>query len=64
MPLVEGRGNTAISKNIETEIRAGKKPAQAAAIAYSKAGRGRGLDVKDNEKAREWALTRAGASAE
>ena len=38
MPLVQGKSKTAISKNIGTEIRAGKDPAQAAAIAYHEAG--------------------------
>ncbi len=35
MPLVKSKSKAAISKNIETEIKSGKKPAQAAAIAYS-----------------------------
>lgn len=52
MPLVSGTGQKAISKNIETEINAGKPPKQAAAIAYSKA-RGdneeeAGMSVKDS----------------
>lgn len=38
MPLVKGKSKEAISKNIATEIRAGKDPKQAAAIAYSIAG--------------------------
>jgi 8-oxo-dGTP pyrophosphatase MutT (NUDIX family) len=37
MPLLSGSSQETISKNIETEIRAGKPPKQAAAIAYSKA---------------------------
>jgi 8-oxo-dGTP pyrophosphatase MutT (NUDIX family) len=37
MPLQEGSSREAISANIATEIRAGKDPKQAAAIAYSKA---------------------------
>jgi hypothetical protein len=37
MPLKSGSSQATISKNIETEIRAGKDPKQAAAIAYSKA---------------------------
>jgi len=41
MPLKKGRSKKVISQNIRTEIRAGKKPAQAAAIAYRKAGRSR-----------------------
>ncbi|WP_321913572.1 NUDIX domain-containing protein [Paraburkholderia sp. J11-2] len=38
MPLEEGSSREAISANIATEIRAGKDPKQAAAIAYSVAG--------------------------
>lgn len=37
MPLAEGSSRATISKNIATEVRAGKDPKQAAAIAYSKA---------------------------
>lgn len=39
MPLKSGRSKKTISENIATEIRAGKKPAVAAAIAYDKAGK-------------------------
>jgi hypothetical protein len=35
MPLIESPSEEVLSKNIETEIRAGKDPKQAAAIAYS-----------------------------
>ena len=35
MPLVKSSSKKAVSKNIATEIRAGKPPRQAAAIAYS-----------------------------
>lgn len=35
MPLVKSTSKKAIGKNIATEIRAGKPPKQAAAIAYS-----------------------------
>lgn len=38
MPLKEGSSAETRSENIATEIRAGKDPKQAAAIAYSKAG--------------------------
>lgn len=37
MPLLEGSSKKTIGKNIATEIRAGKDPKQAAAIAYAKA---------------------------
>lgn len=39
MPLVQGSSQEAISQNISTEIKAGKDPKQAAAIAYSVAGK-------------------------
>lgn len=39
MPLQKGKSKKVISANIATEIRAGKKPSQAAAIAYSVAGK-------------------------
>ena len=35
MPLVKSASKSAFRKNIAAEIRTGKKPAQAAAIAYS-----------------------------
>lgn len=35
MPLIKSTSKRAIGKNIATEIRAGKDPKQAAAIAYS-----------------------------
>lgn len=40
MPLIKGAkpGTKSFGKNIATEIKAGKKPSQAAAIAYSEAG--------------------------
>jgi len=41
MPLKEGGSQATISRNIETEINAGKPPKQAAAIAYSKPGKSR-----------------------
>jgi hypothetical protein len=39
MPLKTGKSKKVISENIATEIRAGKPRAQAAAIAFSKAGK-------------------------
>lgn len=41
MPLKPGSSKATISKNIATEIRAGKPAKQAAAIAYSKARKSR-----------------------
>lgn len=35
MPLVKSKSKEAFRKNISAEIKSGKKPAQAAAIAYS-----------------------------
>ncbi len=46
MPLVKGKSKKAISKNIAIEIRAGKKPSQAAAIAYSVAKKTKKLSPK------------------
>lgn len=37
MPLKKGSSKKTIQSNIKTEIAAGKKPSQAAAIAYSEA---------------------------
>ena len=45
MPLKKGSSQETISKNIETEINAGKPAKQAAAIAYSEAGKSRSKDV-------------------
>jgi hypothetical protein len=35
MPIKKGYSKASIAKNIRTEIRAGRKPKQAVAIAYS-----------------------------
>ncbi len=45
MPLVQGSSRKDISRNIATEIRAGKDPKQAAAIAYSVARRNGAHDM-------------------
>lgn len=37
--LKSGKSKKTIQQNIKTEIKAGKKPDQAVAIAYSKAGK-------------------------
>jgi hypothetical protein len=39
MPLKAGNSKKVISENIATEIKAGRPPKQAAAIAYSTAGK-------------------------
>lgn len=41
MPLKKGSSKKVISQNIAKEVRAGVPVKQAAAIAYSKAGKGR-----------------------
>lgn len=41
MPLAKGSSKKVISKNIATEMRAGKPQKQAVAISYSKAGKSR-----------------------
>lgn len=49
MPLVPGKSEKAISENIAIERNAGKKPSQAAAIAYSEAARYGHKDYDDNK---------------
>ncbi|HET8689610.1 MAG TPA: hypothetical protein VFM18_23615 [Methanosarcina sp.] len=44
-PLEKGSSQETISKNIATEIRHGKDPKQAAAIAYKVAGKSRNDDT-------------------
>jgi len=39
MPLKSGKSKSTVSANIKAEIKSGKKPAQAIAIALSKAGK-------------------------
>lgn len=48
MPLKSGKSKKTISANIGELIRAGRKPDQAAAIAYSKAGKGEKKGQKRN----------------
>lgn len=45
MPLEQGKSEAAHSANVATEIRAGKSPAQANAIAYSVAGESKDADL-------------------
>lgn len=50
MPLVKGSSKKAISNNIATEIRAGKPPKQAQAIAFSEAGKSKKKAKKKRKK--------------
>jgi len=50
MPLEYGSSREAISSNIATEIKAGKPPKQAEAIAYSVAGKSRSDAIEAIEK--------------
>ena len=49
MPLKRGSSDKTVSANIATEIKAGKDPKQAAAIAYSEAGRSRKKRTREAE---------------
>jgi hypothetical protein len=46
MPLAKGSSRKAISKNIATEVKAGRPQKQAIAIAYSVAGKSRKKPTK------------------
>lgn len=50
MPLAKGKSKKIISLNIGREIRAGKSPAQAAAIAFSHAGKSKKQDEVSSKK--------------
>jgi hypothetical protein len=41
MPLAKGSSRKVISQNVRTEIKSGRSPRQAVAIAYSVAGKSR-----------------------
>jgi hypothetical protein len=56
MPLKSGSSQETISENIATEIRAGKSKEQAAAIAYSKAGKSRDDNMSSKAKLDELAI--------
>ena len=46
MPLESGKGKAVLSRNIATEIKAGRPKAQAVAIAYSKQKESKGGSAK------------------
>jgi len=47
MPLKPGKSRAVVSSNVRTEIAAGKKPAQAVAIALRSAGKPRPRTLSD-----------------
>lgn len=53
MPLKKGKSKKAISKNIATEMHAGKPQKQAIAIAYSVAGKSKKKKAKKKRKAKK-----------
>jgi hypothetical protein len=53
MPLVKGKSKAAFSKNIKTEMAAGKPQKQAVAIAYSEAGEAKRKARKAATKAKK-----------
>ena len=52
MPLRKGSSKATIGRNIATEVRAGRPVKQAAAIAYSVAGKGRGKGTRQGSGAK------------
>ena len=50
MPLVKSKSADAFRKNVKAEIKAGKKPSQAAAIAYSVQRRAAGKSTPKGKK--------------
>lgn len=50
MPLKAGKSKKTIQANIKKEIKAGRTPSQASAIAYSKAGKSRKKKKKKKRK--------------
>lgn len=64
MPLIKGKSDEARSENIATEIKAGKDPKQAAAIAYSVQRKSGGKDSKHGkDKAKDSKMAKDTARA-